>query len=285
MDELIETSTKEELREHLKDWRRAGEHIALVPTMGNLHEGHLELVKLARENAERVVVSIFVNPAQFGDGEDYESYPRTLERDRRRLKRARADLLFAPEVEVIYPFGLDTAASLTVPVLTTDLCGEVRPGHFDAVTSVIARLFSLVQPDVAAFGQRDYQQLLIIKRMVEDMGMPLTIVSAPTQREEDGLAMSSRNASLTDEERAVAPELYRTLSDLAQAIEAGEDDYPALEAQGVARLRAAGFEPDYVNVRRAEDLQPPAAEVDDLVVLGAARLGKARLLDNVLIEV
>lgn len=282
---MIETQTKEELREHLKDWRRAGDHIAIVPTMGNLHDGHLKLVEIAREHAERVVVTIFVNPTQFGEGEDFEDYPRTMERDRRRLKRARADLLFAPTVDVIYPFGIDTAASVTVPVLTTDFCGESRPGHFDGVTGVVSRLFSLVQPDVAVFGQKDYQQLLVIKRLVEDMSIPLKIVAAPTEREDDGLAMSSRNQYLTEEERAAAPELFRALTVIATGLESGNEDYAELEAQAIESLKQAGFDPEYVSIRRAQNLEPPDRDSDELVVIAAARLGDARLIDNVLVHV
>ncbi|MDX1481668.1 MAG: pantoate--beta-alanine ligase, partial [Woeseiaceae bacterium] len=163
---MHDITEKDALREIIADWRRAGEHVALVPTMGSLHDGHLALVDIARQNAERVVVSIFVNPTQFGDDEDYEDYPRSLELDKRKCKRANVDLVFAPEVDTMYPFGTDTATSVTLPVLTDDLCGQLRPGHFDGVTSVVSRLFSLVQPDVAVFGQKDYQQLIVLRRMV-----------------------------------------------------------------------------------------------------------------------
>lgn len=278
-------TAKEELRERIGEWRQRGEHIALVPTMGNLHDGHLGLVELARQHAERVVVSVFVNPTQFSEDEDFEDYPRTLELDKRRLQRAKADLLFAPEVDVIYPFGIDTAASVTVPVLTSELCGESRPGHFDGVTTVVARLFSLVQPDVAVFGQKDYQQLLIIKRMVDDLSLALEIVGAPTQREEDGLAMSSRNQYLTDDERAVAPSLYATLMDVARSLESGADSYEALEKRAIDRLKKEGFMPEYVSIRRAENLDEPDRHTDELVVMAAARLGKSRLIDNVLVHV
>lgn len=276
---------KDELREQLEDWRQAGEHIALVPTMGNLHDGHLELVELARQNAERVVVSVFVNPTQFGPGEDYESYPRTLERDKRRLKRASADLVFAPELEVMYPFGVDTAASVTVPVLTDEFCGESRPGHFDGVTSVVTRLFSLVQPDVAVFGLKDYQQLLVIRRLVEDMSLPIKIVAAPTARENDGLAMSSRNQYLTEEERELAPLLYAQLLEVSDTLESGADNYADIEAVASAALAGQGFEPEYFSIRRAENLDPPDRQTDELVVLVAAKLGKARLIDNILVQV
>ena len=195
---MQEISTTAALREELSDWRHSGDHIALVPTMGNLHDGHLSLVRLARKHAERVVVSIFVNPTQFAEGEDFEGYPKSLERDRRRLSRLHTDLVFVPDLETMYPFGIDNATSVTVPVLTDDLCGSFRPGHFDGVTSVVSRLFSLVQPDVAVFGQKDYQQQLVICRLTEDLSLPIKIICGPTQREEDGLALSSRNQYLSD---------------------------------------------------------------------------------------
>lgn len=276
---------KDELREQLEDWRQSGEHIALVPTMGNLHDGHMELVELARQNAERVVVSVFVNPTQFGPGEDFDNYPRTLELDKRRLKRASADLLFAPEVEVMYPFGIDTAASVSVPVLTDEFCGESRPGHFDGVTSVVTRLFSLVQPDVAIFGQKDYQQLLVIRRLVEDMSLPIKIVAAPTAREKDGLAMSSRNQYLSDEEREVAPLLYAQLLEVCDTLESGAENYAEIESAATAALKEQGFAPEYLSIRRAENLDPPDRQTDELVVLAAAKLGGARLIDNILVQV
>lgn len=274
-----------ELREQLHEWREAGDHLALVPTMGNLHQGHLGLLKLAREDAERVVVSIFVNPTQFGEGEDYESYPRTLERDKRRLKRAGVDLLFVPDVETMYPFGTDGATSVTVPVLSEELCGEARPGHFEGVTSVVSRLFSLVQPDVAVFGQKDFQQQLIIRRLVTDLHLPIRIVSGPTQRHDDGLAMSSRNSYLTAEERAIAPRLYAVLTETGKALQAGKEDFAQLEREAFDALSEAGFEPEYVSIRRAENLGVPDQDTDELVVLAAAWLGKARLIDNVIVGV
>ena len=190
--------------------------------MGNLHDGHLSLVRLARKHAERVVVSVFVNPTQFGAGEDFENYPQSLERDQRMLKRFNTDLLFVPDIETMYPFGIDNATSVTVPVLTDDLCGTFRPGHFDGVTSVVSRLMSLVQPDVAIFGQKDYQQQLVIRRLAEDLSLPIEIICGPTQREEDGLAQSSRNQYLTDEERAIAPNLLATLNGVGKDLESGK---------------------------------------------------------------
>ena len=278
-------STTEALREQLSDWRHAGDHIALVPTMGNLHRGHVSLVDVAQQHSERVVVSVFVNPTQFGDGEDFENYPRTLERDKRRLDRVNTDLLFVPDIETMYPFGIDNATSVTVPALTDDLCGSFRPGHFDAVTSVVSRLFSLVQPDVAVFGEKDYQQLTVIKRLVQDLSLPIDIVACPTAREEDGLALSSRNQYLTDEERALAPRLFATLQGIGNDLESGNRNYDELEKTAVSVLEELGFVADYVSIRRAENLADPDRDTDELVVLAAAHLGKARLIDNLAVHV
>lgn len=282
---MLVVATASELREQLTEWRHNGEHIALVPTMGNLHDGHLGLVELAREYAERTVVSIFVNPTQFEPGADFEDYPRTLRMDQRRLKLAEADLLFVPEVDTLYPFGTKDATVVSVPALTKDLCGTFRPGHFDGVTSVVARLFCLVMPDVAIFGQKDFQQQLVVRRMTEDLGLPVRIVSAPTRREADGLAQSSRNQYLTDKERPIAPLLYRNLQRIAHDLQAGKRNFHELETHAMSALAEAGFSPEYVGIRRAENLQLPDRDTDELVVLAAARLGKARLIDNVLIEI
>jgi len=282
---VIEVSSSESLRESLGDWRRDGEHIALVPTMGNLHDGHLSLITLAREHAERIVVSIFVNPTQMSEDEDFELYPRSLERDRRRLKRVNADLLFVPDVDTMYPFGLDNATSVTVPVLTADFCGAFRPGHFDGVTSVVSRLFSIVQPEVAIFGQKDYQQQLVVRRLVEDLRVPLKIVSAPTKREDDGLALSSRNQYLSEEQRGVAPTLYSVLRGIGKDLQAGKRNFEELEGQAMAVLADAGFDPEYIGIRRAENLEKPDRDSDEIVVLAAARLGNARLIDNILVSI
>jgi pantoate--beta-alanine ligase len=278
-------STTNLLREQLADWRRAGDHIALVPTMGNLHRGHLSLVEMARQHAERIVVSIFVNPTQFDDGEDYENYPRTLERDTRHLDRINADLLFVPDVDTMYPFGIDNATSVTVPVLTKDLCGSFRPGHFDAVTSVVSRLFSLVMPDVAVFGEKDFQQLTVIRRLAHDLSLSVEIVAAPTVRDDDGLAMSSRNQLLTDEERTIAPGLFATLAEIGKDLESGKRNFDEMEKKAMADLKKLGFKPEYVSIRRAENLEAPDRDTDELVVLAAAKLGKARLIDNLPVHV
>lgn len=282
---MQDVNTAEALREVMSEWRHSGDHIALVPTMGNLHAGHTSLIELAREHAERVVVSVFVNPTQFADDEDYEDYPRTLDRDKLQLKLAKADLLFAPDVDTMYPFGIDSATSITVPKLTAEFCGSIRPGHFDGVTSVVSRLFSLVSPDVAVFGQKDFQQQLVIRRMTEDLSLPIRIVTGPTVRDEDGLAMSSRNQYLSEDERAVAPVLYQTLQNIVEAVEGGNRDYEKLEKKAASDLEAAGFLPEYVSIRRAANLDVPNREKDKLVVLAAARLGAARLIDNLVFAI
>lgn len=257
----------------------------LVPTMGNLHEGHLSLVRIAREHAERVVISIFVNPTQFAEGEDYEKYPRTLDRDKLKLKKVSVDLVFAPDVETMYPFGVDKATTVTVPALTQGLCGSFRPGHFDGVASVVSRLFGLVQPDVAIFGQKDYQQLLVVRRLVEDLSLNVKIIAAPTLRHKDGLAMSSRNQYLTEDERKRAPVIHKVLQSTVEALHSGMRDYAALEKKGFDELTEAGLSPEYVSILRAENLEPPDRDDDHLVVMIAAHLGAARLIDNELVEV
>lgn len=282
---MLVTHTKQELAEQIAEWRHNDEHIALVPTMGSLHAGHLSLVELAREHAERVVVSIFVNPTQFGKDEDYDEYPRTLELDKRRLKTAAVDIIFAPDVETLYPFGPDKATTVSVPGLTENFCGATRPGHFDGVTTVVARLFAIVQPDVAIFGQKDYQQQLVIRRMAEDLGLPISIITGETVRDDDGLAMSSRNSYLSDEERAIAPVLYQTLSYVGQELQSGRRNFVELEATAGERLAAAGFDVDYFAIRRALNLEIPDRDCDDLVVLTAAQLGSARLIDNIVVTI
>ena len=277
--------TREDLREHLVSWRREGEHVAIVPTMGNLHAGHISLVELAREHAERIVVTVFVNPTQFGAGEDFAEYPRSLDRDARQVKRAGADVMFAPDVDTVYPVGVENATIISVPGVSENFCGSFRPGHFDGVTTVVARLFAMVQPDVAIFGQKDYQQQLVIRRMVEDLSLPIRIVTAATIRDDDGLALSSRNAYLNDGERAVAPALYRALCDVAKQLQDGKQNFDELEVQASAKLEAAGFRPEYVAIRRALDLTLPKRDCDEIVVLAAARLGKTRLIDNVVVTV
>jgi pantoate--beta-alanine ligase len=272
--------TVRELRDTLGRWRNAGERIALVPTMGNLHDGHMSLVELAREHGERVAVSVFVNPTQFEPGADFDAYPRTPEQDERQLAAAGVDLLFAPAVDVMYPFGIENATRVRVPGLSDELCGAFRPGHFEGVTSVVLRLFTLVQPDVAVFGEKDYQQQVLIRRMVDDLHLTVKIVTAPTLREPDGLAYSSRNQYLTPDERRIAPGLHDVLAGVARELASGARDFAALEGRAMADLASKGFRPDYVAVRRAADLAVPGPGEGELVVLAAAWLGKARLIDN-----
>ncbi len=272
------------VRETLTEERARGARIGLVPTMGNLHQGHLALVDRAREAADHVVVSIFVNPLQFGPNEDFDRYPRTLAQDREKLAGAGVDLLFAPSLAEVFPRPLQKTTRVEVPELSDMLCGAFRPGHFVGVATVVNILFNLVQPDVAVFGQKDYQQLLIIRRMVEDLHLPVAVLSMATVREAGGLAMSSRNAYLGDEERQRALALYQTLCWGRDRIRDGTRDYRALEQQAALRLEQAGFRPDYVAVRRAADLGPPDTHELSMVLLAAAWLGRARLIDNVLVD-
>lgn len=267
------------LRAQIARWRAEGERVALVPTMGNLHAGHLRLIGEARHHAQRVVASIFVNPLQFGPGEDFAAYPRTLAEDREQLGAGGCDLLFAPGVETLYPHGQEGHTRVEVPGLSDVLCGASRPGHFVGVATVVCKLLNLVQPDVALFGEKDYQQLLVIRRMVEDLALPVEIVGVPTVRESDGLAMSSRNAYLTPEERAQAPALYRALCAAAQSVREG-GEVASVERAACAALAAAGLEPDYVRVCAARTLAAPVPEDRERVILAAARLGRARLIDN-----
>lgn len=272
--------TLPDLREQVARWRQAGERIAFVPTMGNLHTGHLALVERARDEAEHVVVSIFVNPTQFGAGEDFESYPRSEEHDAAKLAAAGCELLFMPDVDTMYPGGTASTTFVEVPEISDILCGASRPGHFRGVATVVTRLLNMVQPDVAVFGEKDFQQLLVIRRMVRDLAMPVKIVGQPTSRENSGLALSSRNQYLSDSEREKAAFIYQLMQGTAERMNAGEG-VAELEKSGFEALEAAGFEPDYFAIRRADDL----AENDDSgagerVILVAARLGRARLIDN-----
>ena len=269
-----------ELRELVTEWRLARQSIAFVPTMGNLHLGHASLIGAAHLHGRRVVASIFVNPLQFGPSEDYTAYPRTPEDDGALLAGHGVDALFAPTVDEMYPAGNSVATVIDVPELTGVLCGAFRPGHFQGVATVVVKLLCLVQPDVAIFGEKDYQQLTVIRRVVEDLNVPVKIVGAPTVRAEDGLALSSRNRYLTPEERATAPRLYRALDHARRRIESGDTDLAGIEAEGLQALAAAGIRPDYFAVRTADRLAAPVGEELHLVVLAAGRLGRARLIDN-----
>ncbi|UFQ96873.1 pantoate--beta-alanine ligase [Pseudomonas wenzhouensis] len=276
--------TLRELRAAIAQARAEGKQIGFVPTMGNLHAGHVSLVEIAAQRADFVVASIFVNPLQFGAGEDLDKYPRTLAADQEKLLAAGCHLLFHPDVAEIYPHGMGDQTRVSVPGVSEGLCGASRPGHFEGVATVVTKLFNMVQPDLAVFGEKDYQQLAVIRALVQDLNMPIQIIGAPTQRAEDGLALSSRNGYLSDEQRAAAPTLYRGLQTIAEELRRGARDYARLIETAQAQQRTAGFIPDYLEIRNAVNLRP--AQVDDrhLVILTAAQLGSTRLIDNLVVE-
>jgi pantoate--beta-alanine ligase len=249
--------------------------------MGNLHAGHLKLVTDAKRKCDWVVCSIFVNPMQFGANEDLEAYPRSLEQDKEGLRNTGCDCLFYPSVNEIYPHGLQHQTIVSVPELSTIHCGNSRPGHFDGVTTVVSKLLNICLPDVAFFGLKDYQQFLIIQKMVADLLFPVDLVGVETERETDGLAISSRNNYLTREQRQLAPALYRTLQDTRNELRAGNRDFRSVESQAREKLEASGLKPDYFTICQASSLQPAQAEDSELVILAAAFLGKARLIDNI----
>jgi pantoate--beta-alanine ligase len=269
------------VRDHVHAWHRAGLRVAFVPTMGNLHAGHVSLIEAARRHGERFVASIFVNPMQFGPNEDWAHYPRTPREDERMLAAAGCSLMFMPDVAEIYPNGAERATRVEVPGVSRILEGEFRPGHMEGVSTVVAKLFHIVEPDVAVFGEKDFQQLTVIRRMVADLCMPVEIIGAPTVRDRDGLAMSSRNQYLSADERALAPRIYEALQAAAQRVRAGDVDFASIERAGFQALEGAGFRPNYFSVRNAADLSPATASARELVILTAARIGKARLIDNV----
>ena len=281
---MIETITGlATLRERVGQWKRAGLRVGFVPTMGNLHAGHHSLVELARRQADKVVVSVFVNPTQFGPNEDYARYPRTPEADAAGLAQAGADVLWLPTVEAMYPRGVAAAVQVRVPGVTAVLEGAHRPGHFDGVATVVARLFNQVQPDVAVFGRKDYQQLAVIRHMVEDLAFPLELVAADTLREPDGLAMSSRNQYLDAAARHAAPAIHRCLQAMREGIRGGQPR-AAVEAQARRQLALAGFDVDYAVVRRPGLDEPADGEAGPRVALIAARIGGTRLIDNLEFE-
>ncbi|MEF1254688.1 pantoate--beta-alanine ligase [Vibrio sp. M260112] len=273
------------LREQIKQHKRDGRKVAFVPTMGNLHEGHLTLVRKARENADIVVVSIFVNPMQFDRADDLNNYPRTLDDDLSKLTAEGVDLVFTPTPEIIYPLGIENQTTVEVPVLSNILEGASRPGHFRGVATVVTKLFNIVQPDVACFGEKDFQQLAIIRKMTEDLALDTEIIGVPTVREMDGLAMSSRNGLLTIDERQRAPVLARTMRWISSAIRGGRDDYVSVIEDASDQLRAAGLHPDEIFIRDARTLQVVSAETTQIVILMSAFLGKARLIDNQVVEI
>ncbi|AHY59460.1 pantoate--beta-alanine ligase [Stenotrophomonas rhizophila] len=277
---MIETVTElSRLRAVVNGWKREGLRVALVPTMGNLHAGHYSLVTLARQYADRVVSSVFVNPTQFGPNEDFTRYPRTPEADTSGLEQAGCDVLWLPTVESMYPFGIELAASVNVPGISGLLEGAHRPGHFDGVCTVVSRLFNQVQPDVAAFGKKDYQQLAVIRQMVEDLAFPIQVVGGDIVRETDGLAMSSRNQYLNAEQRPVSTTIHQVLLGMREGFIAGKTR-SLIEAEATAALQAAGFQVDYAVVRKPDLSEPADANDGTRVALIAARIGNTRLIDN-----
>ena len=267
----------------VQSWRRDGERIGFVPTMGNLHEGHLRLVDVAKKHADKVVVSIYVNPLQFGASEDLSTYPRTLDADVEKLQQHGVDLLFTPDDKCMYPEGTTLCVYVEVTKLAEQLEGSHRPGHFRGVATVVAKLFNIVQPDLAVFGEKDYQQLLVIRQLVRDLSMPIQIIGEPTVREPDGLAMSSRNSYLSSADRKRAPGLYETLEDIRERILMDNVEYSDLEQAAIMYLEQRGFFPDYVAIRNRETLAEPESSTEPLVILAAARLGKTRLIDNLIV--
>ena len=274
-------SSNAQLQSALRNFRHKGQSIAFVPTMGNLHEGHMDLVRKARCLCDVVVVSIFVNPLQFGPNEDLDAYPRTMAADKEKLFSEGVQVLYAPNAEEVYPEGMAAQTQVHVPALGDTLCGSSRPGHFDGVTTVVSKLFNIVQPDVAVFGEKDFQQLSIVRKMVKDLCMPIEIVGIRTTRDEDGLAKSSRNGFLSNEQRLIAPALHQTLNSCREAIACGFDNFLQLESHARMKLLQAGFEPDYFAIRDARTLQTVTEDTEEIAILAAARLGPTRLIDNV----
>lgn len=272
------------LRACITSWKRNGETVGFVPTMGNLHEGHLQLVKHAKAHNHRVITSIFVNPMQFGANEDLDAYPRTIEEDKAKLIAEGADAVFLPSVSDMYPAGLNAQTYVEVPGISDLLCGASRPGHFRGVATVVTKLFNMVQPDDAFFGEKDFQQLCVIRTMTRDLSMPITIHGIPTQRESSGLAMSSRNGYLSDEQKATASTIYREMKATEQRINAGERDYQMLASALEDKLISVGFKKDYVRIVNASTFMPASKEDTDIVILIAAFMGTTRLIDNLQIR-
>ena len=278
---MIQIADLKTLREQISAWKKAGETIAFVPTMGNLHAGHISLVEEAHQHGTKVIVSIFVNPLQFGASEDLNKYPRTLEADAQALEAKSVDLLFTPTPDIMYPKGLEAQTSVHVPALSNIHCGKSRPGHFEGVATVVTKLFNLVQPDVACFGEKDFQQLQVIRTLTEDLCLPIRIVGVPTMREDSGLAMSSRNGYLSQQEKKQATSLYRALISMKAAIMEGEKNFEVLCEQAWKTLIDAGFERDYLTICDATSLADANHETTAFVILAAAKLGTTRLIDNI----
>ena len=273
--------TIEEMQQQSAAWRQQQLRIAFVPTMGNLHDGHCHLLEQACQLADKVVLSIFVNPLQFAPNEDFATYPRTVEADLERIQHYDLGAVFLPSSEMLYPTPQELTTTVYVPELSKQLCGISRPHFFQGVTTIVCKLFNIVTPHIAVFGKKDYQQLAIIRRMTQELNFPINIIGAEIQRETSGLALSSRNQYLTKEEKQQALGLTQTLSHIAEKIKKGHSNYLELEQDGLLALKEIGFSPDYVAIRQQSDLQPPQHSATKLVVLGAATIGKARLIDNI----
>lgn len=278
-------NTVAELKSQIHAWKKAGLTVGFVPTMGNLHQGHASLVEVAKQKADKTVVSIFVNPMQFDNPDDLTRYPRTIEDDSKVLEDLGTDLLFFPTPEIVYPNGLDGRSFVEVPGLCDMFCGASRPGHFRGVSTVVTKLFNLVEPDLAVFGEKDFQQLLIIRRMVEDLFINVEIIGAPTKREDTGLAMSSRNNYLSEtERRSQGPVIYKALCLIRDQIKDGNLEFGALEQAAIDMIDQAGLKTDFITILNADDLQAAQADNKKIVILAAAHLGKARLIDNLYFE-
>ncbi|QYK00864.1 pantoate--beta-alanine ligase [Shewanella psychrotolerans] len=276
---MFTTQDIAQIREQVRLWKRQGETVAFVPTMGNLHLGHITLVKEAAKHADHVVVSIFVNPMQFGENEDLDAYPRTLDADKAALIDAGVELLFIPTPETMYPKDMDKQTFVEVPKISDELCGASRPGHFRGVATIVCKLFNIVQPDTALFGNKDFQQLMVIKTMVEDLSLPINVIGVDTIREQTGLAMSSRNGYLSTEQKLQAATLKQTMDTIADAIRRGEA-IPNVVQAAESKLMQAGFKPDYLAVRNANNLHEVNDQDNKLVIVAAAYMGTTRLIDN-----
>lgn len=281
---MLVVATIKELQNALHKHRQANKKIAVVPTMGNLHEGHLALVKTAQQHADIVVVTLFVNPTQFGANEDLDSYPRTFQDDCDKLDALNTSILFAPNIDEMYPLGGDQTTHVHVPNMTQVLCGASRPGHFDGVTTIVSKLFNITRADIAIFGEKDYQQLAVIRRMVNDLNIPIKIIGKPIVREPDGLAMSSRNGYLSEKERRIAPRLHQLLQAIKQEIIEGNHDLKSLESQAITDLIEAGFKPDYLQIYQRNELRPATENDKEIIILAAAFLGSTRLIDNIYVN-
>lgn len=272
------------VRERIAEWRRQNLTVAFISTMGGLHKGHQALISEAKAKAKRVVVSVFVNPLQFGPDQDFGRYPRTIERDTAVASDSKVDLLFAPTTFEIYPGGFERCTRVDVPELARILKGQFHPTYFEGVATITTKMLQIVQPDLIVMGEKDYQQLVIVRRLVSDLCMPVTIVSVPVVRDHDGLAFGTSNRQMSARERNLAPRLYETLKQLRKRLKDGERDYPALQEAGMKELERAGFEPDYFSIRQSSDLMPPRYDSRELVLLASARIGETRLIDSMRVQ-